>query len=201
MITKSIENCNKVSFLLDLPIKELQDIPVYIFDEEKFKEVYEYGGKYQMTNNFIKGALVFDSSPDEYPSPFIMIKNVRSVAYQLFLFFHEYGHYLCRKEKCECLRRVYLSYLKILSEVHAWDKSFDLMVKYKCYQSILYAFEILDKYDTNRWRNDSYKCGEIYDKITDHLLFDDDPDTPYFRAKKWVKNCPEKYKNSLIENK
>ena len=42
----TIKNYNEVPSILDLPIKELSDIPVYIFDRKKYKEIYEYDKKY-----------------------------------------------------------------------------------------------------------------------------------------------------------
>ncbi len=181
----NIKNYNNVSSLLDLPIKELQDIPVYIFDKEKFKEVYEHDDVYGMNvyDKSVKGCFLKDNCPDFITLPSIMMVEEMPIENQIFVFFHEYGHYQCYNSKCSCFD------FAVSSEMHAWRNSFKLMLHYKCYQGLAQALRILNQYKTHV--NKDY-TRDLYDGVVNDMK-------PLFRqVEKWVKNCPKKYKDNLI---
>ncbi len=183
----NIKNYNSVSSLLDLPIKELQNISVNIFDEEKFIEVYEYGnvlGQMDIYNKYIKGCFIRVKCPDFITIPSIMIIEGMSIENQIFTFFHEYGHYQCYNNGCSCLD------FRLSSERHAWRNSFKLMFYYKCYKSLVIALRVLNNY--KKYTNDKSYINDVYHSVITY-------ERPLFRqVEKWVKNCPKKYKNNLI---
>lgn len=196
----NIKTYNEVSSLLDIPIKELKNIPVHIVDEDKFEEIYEYGNleryknfekmyKHNSCNKacFITGG---DTESSEYfTTPFIIILEGLSIEKQIFSFFHEYGHYICYNNKCPCMN------IQYSSELHAWRNSFELMLHYKCYKSLIIALKLLDKYkkhNGNEYSDESMRKN-IHEGITSSMR-------PLFRkVKKWVEQCPKKYKNGLIK--
>lgn len=186
MITNSIS---------DLPLKEIQNIPVYIFDRKQFKAIYEYGDQYHCRES-IEAYFVSQDCHPLYNPPLIAITEGFSVAHQLFLFFHEYGHYECYNKKCSCI------YYKSLSEEHAWRNSFKLMLHYKCYQSLIIALERVKQYKNYFIENTDTKARD-YHLIRDLFLAIEVGRVSYLyhKVQKWVRDCPQEYKENLIEIK
>lgn len=179
------KNYEEISCLLDIPIREFQDIPVYIFDKKKFKEIYEYNKKF-IYINYVKGCFITEDCPASFTIPFIMISKEVPIDYQIFVFFHEYGHYKCYRDKCSCLNS------GGRCEAHAWRNSLELMLHYKCYRSLIIALKIIDSYKD--YDGNHKNLIGLYDDITKY-----DIRPLYRKLKKWIKNCPKKYKNSLIK--
>jgi Zn-dependent peptidase ImmA (M78 family) len=80
--------------LWDLPLKELDDIPVYILDKEYLKTIYEYKKCYKFNDKY-GGFFGKSNMPDICSAPSIFINKALSIEKQILVFFHEYGHYNC----------------------------------------------------------------------------------------------------------
>ena len=128
------------------------------------------------------GSLIIEDHPPSFSVPFIMMTKGKPIDYQIFVFFHEYAHYKCYRDKCSCRGD---------GESHAWKNSLELMLHYKCYRSIVIALKVIDSYKD--YDGPLQNIKGIYNNITKY-----NGRPSYRKAKKWVKNCPKKYKNSLI---
>ena len=126
-----ITNYQNVSSVLDLPLKEVKDVRIRIVNKNEYKEIYEYN-KNNSFRETSRGCFIMGGCDPSLEPPFIMMMDELSIVEQLFVFFHEYGHYQCYTEHCRCFY-----YGKMMAEKHAWKISFELMLYYKCYQSLV----------------------------------------------------------------
>lgn len=176
---------NKASTILDLPIKEINDIPVYFLNKEEYQTVYEYDGQH-IANSKAMASFILSTVPDEYRCPCIIILKKLPIAYQLYVFFHEYSHYLCSKEKCYCAKNRWRYYY--YDERHAWERSFQFMLYYKCYKSLAIALRVLNDYKTHLKTTGDLKMLAKDIMSQDIIL----------KTQKQFNSNPEKYQNNLI---
>ena len=156
----------KVDNILDLPITELNEVPVHILAEEELRRVYEYNGDY--LGRGVKGVFIKSYAPPEYPTPCIILLDSTPMDEQIFYFFHEYGHYICHKNNCHCYGSK--------AEEHAWNHSMKLMMKYGHFLSLILALDCLNKYNT--YRKVPQICKDTYDTVV--------AGEAYNEAKNWV---------------
>jgi len=63
--------------ILDLPIKEVQEIPIHIVSKNEFKKVYEYEGECSLPSSpNISAYMISSNAPPEYFTPCIIILNL-----------------------------------------------------------------------------------------------------------------------------
>jgi len=145
-------------------------IPVLVVDRDFFIEDYLSKSPYfeeEKDYSRVVGLFIPKSHSHEYPKTFIFISDDLETVDIISVLFHEWGHHLCRKNKCIC------TYLddQTLQEYHAYSYQMYFSLGTGCKDIVEATLDIIIGTAYHGNIGDSHTIASRY-VISGNLLFD-----------------------------
>lgn len=120
--------------------KDKSPLPVLMYNEHKYIE--EYGKRnYFLKSTIIEGAYISNNTKNKNrPKEYIFINNTLTAKESIITLFHEFGHYNCKKSKCECFDKSDEKH-NTMKEYHAYWYSLKLCLEKKLPDILIICME------------------------------------------------------------